>query len=248
MAKKREARGEEAKAIPQPAAPTPMSGPKIPAILIQTALIFVLFALAIAMFLFTSYIPPKVEELENISQIFTSPNVTASAANVTECKNILFKAGKKDDYTYNIQITAPIQFTSVLRSYFVGEEEFEGQRYYIRATDTTISGVPEVGEGTSRAKAYFNANWSCQFQIVEVSMAGRNFTQRTPCGEDIFTACADEFEFIKNETIDVPAGRFDTQLWQSKDGKSKVWIGRIPAPIKVLAGNITMVLVEYKEG
>lgn len=240
---KKSKREEESiqQSVPQSASAQPTG--KGQSLLIQTAFVLTLFVIAIGVFVATYRMPeiPKAEE-EDVLQITPFPNIT-NITDAVECKEVLFKAGEMDEYIYNFHMTGLFSFTSTIHSYYSGEEEYEGTKYKIRLMTTTMAGALE---GTSTAKQFFDENWSCKFQIAEIHIGGRNFTQEVPCEEDIFTACADEYVFVRNESISVPAGQFTAQLWQSKDGESRIWIGDVPMPLKAEIGNVTLALVKYR--
>jgi hypothetical protein len=127
-------------------------------------------------------------------------------------------------------------------------ELLSSQGGYIRKVVTTM----QLEQGTNRMElmVFLDSNLVCSKAFTNMTVNGQIFSQEIECtkGNDRIEVCAENVNQIGQETISVQAGTFDTKIYLALDNSTKYWIsGLATVPIKIMAQNVTMELVNYKK-
>jgi len=188
-------------------------------------------------------------ELGNISSIAEISEVSeVSGQNCTP----LLSGGERSSYSYDIFYPST-NMTVPISSDYAGKEG----DYQIRKTKMTIQqNFPEIQQeisGEVEMKIYMNENFSCikittsstfseLWGMANIEEMGCN---ETGIGVGVFQVCSENFNYINDETISVKVGSFPTKLYISNDNSTKVWIGTIPVPIKIVSQETEMELTSF---
>jgi len=167
-------------------------------------------------------------------------NITIPVCNLTLISN-----NERDTYSYTITYDSP-EFagrTSMMTSEF--STSAEG---YVRKVVT----IMQLEQGASRIDLVMllDNNLNCSKAFMNMTVNGQTFSQETACskGSDRIEVCSENVNQVGQETITVQAGTFDTEIYLTNDNSTKYWIsGLATVPIKIMAQNLTMELVNYKK-
>jgi len=182
------------------------------------------------------------------------PIIRPSPESSTPCGQWLLSGGDRDDYVYLISLSyqdTGTELSAIAESYYLG---YNGG-YNIRRVRINSNISSQSGDYSSDADMvmFMDSDFKCIKANVTTTVQNRTFSQEVPCsqaqGKTGFNFCADQFTKIKNETITVKAGTFQTGVYS--DGNSTIWISdSAEVPIKIISSpnGETMELVSYQRG
>jgi hypothetical protein len=216
-----------------------MKIPKLPQVLVQTAVIFGIFVLAVIVFIAT-YRPPEFKPSG-------TTGANNSVATALPCNHSL-TGGLKDSYSYAMLRAGNV--TGTISSRFLGKQLKDSGSYYVRETATTSAA------GNYKILTYMDENFNCSFQEAEFEASGRTSSQEMPCqiaaseSAAVFNVCLDNMVPVGQEDITMMGQTFTATMYSSRDNMTRVWLSQsISLPLKLSnAGLFILEMTSYELG
>ena len=178
----------------------------------------------------------------------------------TTCSSWLLGGGEKDSYSYSLNSNysgAATSVSAVIESNYLG---LIGG-YNLRETKLKSTVFSQYAKYSSNADMliYMDSEFKCVKMNITATVQDKTYSDESPCSEDQqmnFKICADSFINIKNETITVKAGTFQTKVYSSNpeaavaaDTNAIVWIAEgVDVPVKSISSDGEIELISYQKG